>query len=69
MNRSLSTLTGRSRKLDGGVMFGNTPRQQWADWIKPDQDNLVDLASRGLLVQQGGTEAVYTWGRFASQPR
>lgn len=35
-------------------MFGNTPRQQWADWIKPDQDNLVDLASRGLLVQQGG---------------
>ena len=35
-------------------MFGNTPRQLWAEWIKPDQDNLVDLASRGLLVQQGG---------------
>lgn len=35
-------------------MFGNTPRQLWAGWLKPDQDNLVDLASRGLLVQQGG---------------
>jgi hypothetical protein len=43
VNRCLSTLAGRRRKLDGGVMFGRTPRHQWANWIKPDQDNLVDL--------------------------
>lgn len=65
MNRCLSTLAGRSRKLDGGVMFGNTPRQQWADWIKPDQDNLVDLASRGLLVQQGGRNILVLAGASA----
>lgn len=65
MNRCISTLAGRSRKLDGGVMFGNTPRQLWADWIKPDQDNLVDLASRGLLVQQGGKNVLVLAGAAA----
>ncbi|MGE8150103.1 MBL fold metallo-hydrolase [Pseudomonas vancouverensis] len=65
MNRCLSTLTGRSRKLDGGVMFGNTPRQLWADWLKPDQDNLVNLASRGLLVQQGGRNILVLAGASA----
>lgn len=65
MNRCISTLAGRSRKLDGGVMFGNTPRQLWADWIKPDQDNLVDLASRGLLVQQGGRNILVLAGAGA----
>ncbi|NUU38270.1 MBL fold metallo-hydrolase [Pseudomonas sp. C2B4] len=53
MNRRLSTLIGRSRKLDGGVMFGHTPRQVWADWMRPDHHNRVQLASRALLVQQG----------------
>lgn len=65
MNRCISTLAGRSRKLDGGVMFGNTPRQLWADWIKPDQDNLVDLATRGLLVQQGGRNILVLAGAGA----
>ncbi|CAN7494934.1 MULTISPECIES: MBL fold metallo-hydrolase [Pseudomonas] len=65
MNRCLSTLAGSSRKLDGGVMFGNTPRQLWAEWIKPDQDNLVDLASRGLLVQQGGKNILVLAGASA----
>lgn len=65
MTRCLSTLTGRNRKLDGGVMFGSTPRKQWADWIKPDQDNLVDLASRGLLVQQAGKNVLVLAGAGA----
>lgn len=65
MNRCISTLAGRSRKLDGGVMFGNTPRQLWADWLTPDQNNLVDLASRGLLVQQGGRNILVLAGAAA----
>ncbi|HEF4762077.1 TPA: MBL fold metallo-hydrolase [Pseudomonas putida] len=65
MNRCISTLTGNSRKLDGGVMFGNTPRQLWADWLTPDQDNLVDLASRGLLVQQAGRNILVLAGAAA----
>nr|WP_178132157.1 MBL fold metallo-hydrolase [Pseudomonas sp. C2B4] len=46
-------------------MFGNTPRQLWADWITPDQDNLVDLASRGLLVQQAGRNILVLAGAGA----
>lgn len=52
MNRSISALTGRSRKLDGGAMFGSTPRRAWIEWIGPDHDNQVELATRALLVQQ-----------------
>ena len=54
MERSISTLTGQKRKLDGGILFGHTPRLRWAHWMRPDHDNLVDIASRGLLVQQDG---------------
>ena len=54
MERSISTLTGPKRKLDGGILFGHTPRLRWAHWMRPDHDNLVDIASRGLLVQQDG---------------
>ncbi|WCM49140.1 MBL fold metallo-hydrolase [Pseudomonas sp. WJP1] len=65
MNRRLSTLDGRSHKLDGGVMFGNTPRHTWLDWIRPDHDNLVQLASRGLLVQQGDRNILVLAGASA----
>ncbi|PPK35102.1 hypothetical protein CD175_30190 [Pseudomonas laurylsulfatiphila] len=65
MNRSISTLIGRNTKLDGGIVFGNTPRLRWANWIKPDQDNLVDLATRGLLVQQAGKNILIVAGAEA----
>lgn len=52
MNRRISTVTGGSRRLDGGVMFGNAPRSHWAEWISPDHDNQIRLASRALLVQE-----------------
>jgi glyoxylase-like metal-dependent hydrolase (beta-lactamase superfamily II) len=53
MNRRISALAGTSRRLDGGVMFGNTPRSRWSDWISPDHENQIRLASRALLVQEG----------------
>lgn len=62
MNRSISSLAGRNAKFDGGIVFGNTPRLRWANWIKPDQDNLVDLAARGLLVQQTGRNILIVAG-------
>ncbi|MDH4569658.1 MBL fold metallo-hydrolase [Pseudomonas sp. BN414] len=52
MDRRLSILTGQGRRLDGGVVFGSVPHRVWTDWIRPDQDNQVDLPSRALLVQQ-----------------
>jgi glyoxylase-like metal-dependent hydrolase (beta-lactamase superfamily II) len=53
MNRRISALVGTGRRLDGGVMFGNTPRSQWSDWVSPDHENQIRLASRALLVQEG----------------
>ena len=65
MNRSISTLSSGSRTLDGGVMFGSTPRKCWADWIEPDHENQVELPSRGLLVQQDGMNILVLAGSDA----
>ncbi|MHC8380918.1 MBL fold metallo-hydrolase [Pseudomonas sp. LB3P14] len=65
MNRTISTLDGKRRKLDGGVMFGSTPRESWARWATPDHDNRVELASRGLLVQQDGRNVLVLAGADA----
>jgi len=54
MSRSISTLTGLRRRLDGGILFGHTPRVLWADWMKPDHDNTVEVSARVLLVQEQG---------------
>jgi len=52
LQRQLSSINGAPRTIDGGVLFGNTPRRLWSQWMQPDQDNLVKLASRVLLVQE-----------------
>ncbi|MFC5694720.1 MBL fold metallo-hydrolase [Pseudomonas sp. GCM10022186] len=65
MNRSISTLAGRSRKLDGGALFGSTPRRAWSDWFCPDHDNQVELATRGMLVQQGRSNILVLAGTDA----
>jgi len=50
----LTSMVGATRQLDGGVLFGSTPRRRWAQWLQPDQHNLVELPSRALLVQEQG---------------
>lgn len=53
IERRISVLAGPERELDGGVLFGATPRNLWGAWYRPDFNNQVRLASRSLLVQQG----------------
>ncbi|MFY0727315.1 MBL fold metallo-hydrolase [Pseudomonas sp. NFX15] len=72
MNRRISTLAGRRRRLDGGLLFGPTPRMQWAHWIAPDLDNTVEIAARVLLVQEQGKNILVMAGAdslLASPPR
>jgi glyoxylase-like metal-dependent hydrolase (beta-lactamase superfamily II) len=38
-------------KVDGGAMFGVVPRLIWSRYVKPDEDNLIPLALRSLLVE------------------
>jgi len=32
-------------------MFGNVPRALWSQWMSPDAHNRIELATRGLLVE------------------
>ena len=51
MTIKVSAIEGNRQKLDGGSMFGNAPRPMWETWLKPDQENRVELACRGLLIE------------------
>jgi glyoxylase-like metal-dependent hydrolase (beta-lactamase superfamily II) len=47
----LWSVEGNRQRLDGGAMFGNAPRNLWAQWLAPDQDNRLEFACRCLLVE------------------
>lgn len=37
-------------KMDGGVAFGVVPRTLWSRFHKPDENNMIDITTRCLLV-------------------
>jgi len=45
------SIEGNRQRLDGGAMFGNVPKALWSQWMPPDEHNRIDLACRGLLVE------------------
>ena len=47
-----SILTG-NLKLDGGAMFGVVPKVMWSKQYPADENNLINLAMRCLLVVDG----------------
>jgi glyoxylase-like metal-dependent hydrolase (beta-lactamase superfamily II) len=47
----LWSVEGNTQRLDGGAMFGNVPRNLWAQWLVPDDENRVTLACRCLLAE------------------
>lgn len=40
-------------KLDGGAMFGVVPKSIWSKTNPADDDNLIDMAARCLLIEEG----------------
>jgi glyoxylase-like metal-dependent hydrolase (beta-lactamase superfamily II) len=40
-------------KLDGGAMFGVVPKTIWSKTNPPDENNLIDIAARCLLIEDG----------------
>jgi glyoxylase-like metal-dependent hydrolase (beta-lactamase superfamily II) len=40
-------------KVDGGAMFGIIPRTLWSKVYKPDENNLISLTLRSLVVESG----------------
>ena len=47
----VTPLEGNRHSLDGGALFGHVPKSLWKNWISPNEDNLVELASRALLIE------------------
>ena len=40
-------------KLDGGAMFGVVPKTIWNKTNPADENNLIDIAARCMLVEDG----------------
>lgn len=40
-------------KLDGGAMFGVVPKSIWSKTNPADQNNMIDIAARCLLIEDG----------------
>ncbi len=40
-------------KLDGGAMFGVVPKSLWQRTNPADNNNMIDIAARCLLIEQG----------------
>ncbi len=40
-------------KLDGGAMFGVVPKTIWNKTNPADENNLIDIAARSLLIEEG----------------
>jgi glyoxylase-like metal-dependent hydrolase (beta-lactamase superfamily II) len=49
----LHTINTGNFKLDGGAMFGVVPKSIWHPLQPADENNLIDLAMRCLLVENG----------------
>lgn len=49
----LYTIESGNFKLDGGAMFGVVPKTIWNKTNPADENNLIDMAARCLLVEDG----------------
>ena len=64
----LWSIEGNRQRLDGGAMFGNVPRNLWAQWLVPDEQNRLEFACRCLLVQDlDGRTVLFETGPKAAE--
>ena len=49
----LYTINTGNFKLDGGAMFGVVPKSIWQKTNPADNNNMIDMAARCLLIEDG----------------
>lgn len=54
-------------KMDGGVAFGVVPQTIWKKLIEPDENNLVKITTRCLLVVEGERKILFDVGMGRKQ--
>ena len=50
---NLYLISAGNFKLDGGAMFGVVPKSLWQRTNPPDANNMIDIAARCLLIEDG----------------
>jgi glyoxylase-like metal-dependent hydrolase (beta-lactamase superfamily II) len=55
-------------KLDGGAMFGVVPKSLWIRTNPADENNLIDIAARSLLIEDGDRLILIDTGLGNKQP-
>lgn len=55
-------------KLDGGAMFGVVPKSLWTRTNPADANNMIDIAARCLLIENGDRLTLIDTGMGAKQP-
>ena len=54
-------------KLDGGAMFGVVPKSLWQKTNTPDSNNMIDMACRCLLIENGNKLTLVDTGMGTKQ--
>ena len=54
-------------KMDGGVAFGVVPKSIWQKLIAPDENNMVNITTRCLLVDAGKRKILFDVGMGRKQ--
>lgn len=54
-------------KLDGGAMFGVVPKSLWSQTNPPDSNNMIDIAARCLLIEDGDRLTLIDTGMGSKQ--
>ncbi|QKX04670.1 MBL fold metallo-hydrolase [Aquimarina sp. TRL1] len=50
---NLHAIEAGNFKLDGGAMFGVVPKKLWTRTNPADENNMIDIAARCLLIEEG----------------
>ncbi|MBP7497822.1 MAG: MBL fold metallo-hydrolase [Bacteroidales bacterium] len=49
----LNTIYAENFKIDGGACFGVVPKTIWGKFTSPDENNLLEICLRSLLIEDG----------------
>ncbi|MCF8367877.1 MAG: MBL fold metallo-hydrolase [Bacteroidales bacterium] len=54
-------------KMDGGVAFGVVPKTIWQKLVEPDENNMIKITTRCLLVVEGDRKILFDTGMGRKQ--
>lgn len=59
---TIDAFVERRFRLDGGTMFGVIPKSMWAQWLPPDENNLVPMRTNLFVLRAHGKTILFDAG-------